>query len=430
MNNNDILNILNDNILNNFLFKEDRSYSYDINQKIYMELNKKYGNIFRSCNEIAYLIKNKNNLQNLHIFCQCGNKNRFANYYKGYKLFCSNICIYCRKHKGIKISNTKQNFTEEQKILAKKHYEESMMKNHGCKHNWASKDPKLNGRTTKKERYGDENYSNPKKASKTKLIKYGTEKYNNSQKAKITRLNTIDENGKNLNQMINEKMVKKRKADVDQNGMNSFQRAALKAVQTAINNIDENGLNSYQRGSIKSKITSSIKYGVDHHTKTQEYRNIFKDKEFVKNRGQKDYETKKKNKSFNRRSKQEIRCYELLKTKFPDAEHSYRDEKRYPFNCDMYIPSKDLFIECHFGFAHGGEPFNSNNQKHLEEVERCNVKKEELRFDGKKKNSYAEKIKVWTISDPLKLKTFINNKLNFKIFYTEKEFENWFNNLN
>ena len=47
----------------------------------------------------------------------------------------------------------------------------------------------------------------------------------------------------------------------------------------------------------------------------------------------------------------------------------------------------------------------------------------------KDKSAYKDFIYTWTKRDPLKLKTFIDNKLNYKIFYTEKEFIEWFNSL-
>ena len=255
---------------------------------------------------------------------------------------------------------------------------------------------------TKQERYGNANYNNLNKILKTSSLadNNGLTSYDYAVLSR-KRTNKIKYNDPNYNNW--KKAIKTRKNDIDENGLDSYQRSSKKAIETTL----------------KRK-------GVRHHTQTQEYKDLFKNKERVDKINQKIYETKKKNKSFNNRSKSEIRCYELIKTIFPKAEHTYKDDKRYPFQCDIYILDIDMFIECHFGFAHGGEPFNPNNLKHLKEVEKCNIKKEELRFDGKKKKSYAEKIKVWTIDDPLKLETFKKNNLNYKIFYTEKEFNDWY----
>ena len=95
----------------------------------------------------------------------------------------------------------------------------------------------------------------------------------------------------------------------------------------------------------------------------------------------------------------------------------YKDE-RYPFNCDFYVPSLDLFIECNYHWTHGKEPYNENN------VEHQNI----LRL-WKSKNSrfYDNAIETWTKRDVDKLKCFKTNNLNFKIFYSFEEFLDWFN---
>jgi hypothetical protein len=44
-----------------------------------------------------------------------------------------------------------------------------------------------------------------------------------------------------------------------------------------------------------------------------------------------------------------------------DIIYQYRDEHRYPFNCDFYIPCLDTFIEVNQYPSHGGHPYNSEN---------------------------------------------------------------------
>ena len=58
------------------------------------------------------------------------------------------------------------------------------------------------------------------------------------------------------------------------------------------------------------------------------------------------YNTKKKNGTFNT-SKPEIELYEFLQYMYPNSViiKGYRDNARYPFNCDFYIKSIDEFIE-------------------------------------------------------------------------------------
>lgn len=63
-------------------------------------------------------------------------------------------------------------------------------------------------------------------------------------------------------------------------------------------------------------------------------------------------------------NKEEDSFYNLLLQIFPkeDIERQYSDS-RYPFNCDFYIRSLDLFIELNFHFTHGFHPFNSNSKE-------------------------------------------------------------------
>lgn len=260
--------------------------------------------------------------------------------------------------------------------------EKTFIKNHNCRHNFASKDPELNGRAGRKRKYGKEYFA---QTNEYKILWEDKER---------TRI-----------------IVQKQHNTKEKNGTLPGNKKSLEKLRNTLSKRtkeEQQRINNQRQETKRHNGTTSSSFSFQ----------------------QKRYNTMKKNGTLGgSRSKAEIRCYELLKTKFPDSQYSYRDDNRYPFNCDMYIPSQDLFIECHFGFAHGGEPFDSNNIKHLKEVERCNLKKEEVRFDGRKKISYSEKIKVWTVSDPKKLETFHKNNLNYKIFYTEKDFRDWFNNV-
>ena len=62
-------------------------------------------------------------------------------------------------------------------------------------------------------------------------------------------------------------------------------------------------------------------------------------------------------------SKSEDRVYDFLTSKFgkEDIERQYRSNS-YPFSCDFYIKSLDLYIECNFGWTHGKHWFDSNNK--------------------------------------------------------------------
>ena len=89
--------------------------------------------------------------------------------------------------------------------------------------------------------------------------------------------------------------------------------------------------------------TCMQKYGTTNFAKTQAFfDNYYKNISSIK---EKEYQTKKEHGTFNT-SKPEENYYEYLKTIYDETDviRQYKD-KRYPFCCDFYIKSKDLFIE-------------------------------------------------------------------------------------
>ena len=127
----------------------------------------------------------------------------------------------------------------------------------------------------------------------------------------------------------------------------------------------------------------------------------------------KEYITKKKNNTFNS-SKPEQELIKELQLEFGESNviAPYRDE-RYPFNCDAYIKSEDLFIEYQGTWYHGTHPFDPFNEKDLELLNTWKLK-------SKTNSTYAYAIKVWTEIDPKKLNIFRKNNLNFKLIYPKE----------
>lgn len=136
------------------------------------------------------------------------------------------------------------------------------------------------------------------------------------------------------------------------------------------------------------------------------------------------YSTYKKNNTFNS-SKDEIRLFEDLHIKYPDTIHHYRSIE-YPFNCDFFIPSQELYIEIHFSWMHGKEPYTGNSAQ-LEIVEKWMQKSRELDFKNKPKRKYTGAIHVWTVSDVKKAHWAKKHNLNWLCFYNRKQFYGWFN---
>lgn len=398
----DIKNVLNDELLNGFLYDGIKTYKHTINQSIFKLLKHKY-TYLQNVNEIAYLIKYKNELEKLHIFCPvCGKKNKFINFMEGYKKYCCKKCYwtisyhnYITKHpeylRIITCKNCGKKFIPTKEQIIKWMHNES---NNKCLYVTCSKhctlvltQLKIDKQMVKEKRWktlaektGNKNYRNLNKAKETLFKKYGV--------------------------MHNSKIP----------GFSS------KVKNTKFHKYGDSNYNNTE----KRKQTFKQRYGVEWNSQTRSWKeSMYKNKE---KRMQKCYETYKKNSSFKSVSNPEFRTLHKLVTKFPDVIHTYRDPIRYPFKCDFYIPSQDLFIECHYGLFHNHKPFDKYNIEHQNELAKLNKLSQE-RKQIKPLNRYNGIIYNWTILDPKKLETFKKNNLNYKIFYTEKEFDKWFENV-
>ena len=194
----------------------------------------------------------------------------------------------------------------------------------------------------------------------------------------------------------------------------------------------------YYNNREKAKNTTKERYGVENYTQTSEYNVKLKEISLLRygyeNPNQspiiqeKIYQTKKAHNTFNS-SKPEESIYNLLLEKFPDCIHTYKDKERYPFLCDFYIPSLDLFIEYQGIWTHGGHPYNPEDPKDLETVKSWEVRSKELNHKGKPKNFYKGAIYTWTVRDPLKRETARANYLNYLEFFNEEEFLAWYDNF-
>lgn len=138
----------------------------------------------------------------------------------------------------------------------------------------------------------------------------------------------------------------------------------------------------------------------------------------------KEYEKKRiasrrRHKTFNV-SNLEKTFFEQLQKHFKtdDIKRQYTDELRYPFLCDFYIVSKDLFIEINGNWTHGFMPYDPENE---------DCKKQLLIWEEKAKTSeyYKNAIETWTIRDVNKLRTATTNQLNYVTLYTKQDMDNF-----
>lgn len=165
----------------------------------------------------------------------------------------------------------------------------------------------------------------------------------------------------------------------------------------------------------KSKNTCIEKYGVDNYRKS----NINIEKSHSKESINKCICTKRKNKSLNA-SKIENEIYKLLIEKFRECDviAQYKS-KEYPFCCDFYIKSLDLYIECNFHWTHGFHPYNENN---IEDVKKLYL------WKSKETNYYFNAINTWTIRDVNKRNTAKKNNLNYVELFSLDEAKKFIDN--
>ncbi len=405
-----IYNIINDIKNEDIDINAKSPISLSHNKNIFKKYHKLYGDLFKN-SEIIYIFKT-NDIDELlnNMFCYCGNKKQFTTRFdKPYMKYCSHNC--CKKSKEYQNNRYKS-----WKITWESHTDEEKREIH--------KRQQENRKMTQDSinrmvEHRKETISNWTEEFKNEL----SQKFSNSMKN--TWKNRTEEEKKGIGQKIS--LVLNKKCN---NGLTVAQNSRIKGSNTYKEKTGYD--NQFKNPKIKKVILHKNKLNVKErmcearktmnerfggwYSSTKQHKEMWNNKNFKNEYLQKQYESKRKNNSFNT-SKPEDRCYELLKSKFNDVTRNYSTDSRYPFNCDFYIPSKDLFIECHFHWTHGGTPFNGDNQEHLKQLEKW-------RSSNSKYCNIA--INVWTKRDPLKLKTFIDNKLNYKIFYKEEEFVKWF----
>ena len=120
--------------------------------------------------------------------------------------------------------------------------------------------------------------------------------------------------------------------------------------------------------------------------------------------------TKELNGSFNTSSEEDL-LYRKLCEQYSEGNviRQYSD-KRYPFKCDFYIPSEDLFIELNKHWTHGGRPFDPNDAECQKQLAVWQEKAKTSRY-------YKAAINTWTVRDVQKINCAINNRLNYIKLY-------------
>ena len=298
-------------------------------------------------------------------------------------------------------------------------------------------------RQTCVKKYGDENYRNIEKSKETRLQKYGDSNYNNRTQAKQTCIELYGVENPFQSDLVKQKIKKTnlKKYGFESHNQNELvknkvKESILKKFGTEFYTqsddykknkkiylekkkqtcIDLYGVsNPCKNEKIIEKMikTNNERYGANSAMQTPTFKATLKQIQASEAVKRKKYETHKKNNSFNT-SKPEIKLLKILQDKFGenDIEYQYRSPK-YPYNCDFYIKSLDLYIELQGSWTHGSEPYNPDSKEHQQKLNEWIQKAQTSRF-------YRNAIDVWTRADVEKRKIALENKLNYiEVFDSE-----------
>ena len=267
------------------------------------------------------------------------------------------------------------------------------------------------------------------KYRKTCLEKYGTDNIFSSEigKEKIKQTN-LRKYGVEHNHQCKEVVDKMKQTCIEKYG-NECSLNNPEVRQKAVNKWKENWGTDHPwkckeiRENIKQ--TCIEKYGDSIVSKTTYFKKL--QQEHGHEWTAKAYETFKKNKTY-RDSKQENQVFELLKQTFPDVIHHPVKNEKYPFICDFYIPSLDMYIEYQGHPCHGFQPFNTKSNSCLIQFSKW-LNKAFFHKNPKARNTYKGWLEDWLLYDRLKRNTAKQNNLNYVELFSYKEAKEFINKI-
>ena len=283
------------------------------------------------------------------------------------------------------------------------------------------------------------------KIKNTNLKKFGVEfplqqlKKENSeiyQKISQTCINKFGVDSPLKNKEVREKI---KQTNIQKYGVDNLFKNDIIKEKIKQTNIQKYGVdNLFKSNIIKEKIkqTNIQKYGVDNPLKNKEIREKIKQTNIQKygvDNPLKNKEIWKKsqdNRQISSKSKLENNFLNYLKLKYEsdDIITQYKS-KEYPYYCDFYIKSINLYIEIQGHWTHNDHPFDINN---LNDQQIMNIWRTKSLSDKYYKNA----LNTWTIKDVEKRNTAIQNNLNYLEIFGKTDlnkyidiFENYIKNM-
>ena len=209
-----------------------------------------------------------------------------------------------------------------------------------------------------------------------------------------------------------------------------------KISQTCINKFGVDSLLKNKEVREKIKQTNIQRYGVDNPLKNKEIREKIKQTNIQKygvDNPLKNKEIWKKsqdNRQISSKSKLENNFLNYLKLKYEsdDIITQYKS-KEYPYYCDFYIKSINLYIEIQGHWTHNDHPFDINNLNDQLIMNKWRTKSLSDKY-------YKNALNTWTIKDVEKRNTAIQNNLNYLEIFGKTDlnkyidiFENYIKNM-
>ena len=167
----------------------------------------------------------------------------------------------------------------------------------------------------------------------------------------------------------------------------------------------------------KARQASIERYGVPHPNMREEFRQEVSKRMSSARVQQQSLATKKRNGTLATSSSEDA-VYELLcdyvNQHGMTVVRQYRDEERYPFAVDFYIPERDLFIELNGSWSHGGHWYEAEREMDQKTVQTW-LKK------GKKSKYYRVALETWTKRDVRKREAACQAGLNYVTLWDGSE---------
>lgn len=159
----------------------------------------------------------------------------------------------------------------------------------------------------------------------------------------------------------------------------------------------------------KTVATNQERYGVAYFTQLPEHRLEQSRRMSDSSHQRRISRAKRENGTFNTSSSEDA-LYKLL-VEYVNQHgmtvvRQYRDEKRYPFAVDFYIPERDLFIELNGSWSHGGHWYEIDREMDQKTAQTW-LKK------GKKSKYYRVALETWTKRDVRKREAARQAELNY-----------------